>query len=249
MWSQASSCEANVFDGFTVFVEQGCFEKHPRLLAQISGDMAEISRLLPEHALTLLRNKAAIWINDVLKYPDEEKESAGACCHWGTGWVVGNKGDHPAKGSCCEIYSAKQYIDWVASQPSIVLHELSHAYHCHRVSEVDSIIQNAYKAAMASGVYASGEYMGQAQAAKPYGATNANEFFAESSEAFWSSQRFRNDFFPYVHCELKSFDPIGYKMCEDVWGISGSEVISRAEFPSDWLHKMAKVPEQEPMTT
>lgn len=34
--------EANEFNGFTVFIEQGCFEKHPLLWAQITGDIDEI---------------------------------------------------------------------------------------------------------------------------------------------------------------------------------------------------------------
>ena len=53
------------------------------------------------------------------------------------------------------------------------------------------------------------------------------EYFAECSEAFWSSRyitrkqifrilsnfrRFRNDFYPFIHKELAFFDPTGYEM-------------------------------------
>ena len=76
-----------------------------------------------------------------------------------------------------------------------------------------------------SGRYDQGEYMttaihptstwdssGAGASSKPYGASNAMEFFAETCEAFFSSRRFRNDFFPYVHAELRTFDPVAYKV-------------------------------------
>merc|ERR1711920_450234 len=87
--------------------------------------------------------------------------------------------------------------------------------------------------------------MGKPQGEKPYGAVNHMEFFAESSEAFFSSRRFRNDYFPYVHAELKGFDPIAYKMCEDCWGIEGKEMPSRGEIPDSWLSFLTKVDKAE----
>mmetsp|Transcript_68959 Transcript_68959/g.174251 ORF Transcript_68959/g.174251 Transcript_68959/m.174251 type:complete len:172 (-) Transcript_68959:77-592(-) len=98
---------------------------------------------------------------------------------------------------------------------------------------------------MASGIYAAGEYMGRSQDEKPYGAVDYKEFFAESSEAFFSSRRFRNDYFPYVHAELKGFDPIAYQMCQEAWGIRGEDMQSRAEFPEKWLCDLSKIREDE----
>ncbi|CAL1152904.1 unnamed protein product [Cladocopium goreaui] len=51
-----------------------------------------------------------------------------------------------------------------------------------------------------------------------YAATNHKEYFAECSEAYFSTKRFRNDYFPYIHEELKAYDPVGYAMCEKIWG-------------------------------
>ena len=43
-----------------------------------------------------------------------------------------------------------------------------------------------------------------------YGNQNEKEYLAETAEAFFTSKRFRNDYFPFIHSELKSFDPDGY---------------------------------------
>lgn len=234
------------FKGFTVFIADGCMENCPELQEQLSGDLAEITRLLPEAALEVLRENAAIWIDDELRYDEGDAPRSGAVTHWGPGWVNGVQGDHAGKGGCVEVYQAKEYVVWVKDQPSELLHELTHAYHFHRQAEIDSIIKEAYDKAMATGIYDNEERGGVVtEGKKPYSATNHAEYFAESSEAFWSSRRFRNDFFPYLHCELRGFDPIAYEMCETCWGIKGDEVPSRGEIPDDWLNKLAKVSEDD----
>jgi Mlc titration factor MtfA (ptsG expression regulator) len=52
---------------------------------------------------------------------------------------------------------------------------------------------------------------------KAYAATNHIEYLAEISEAYFSSKRFRNDYFPIVRRQLKSFDIDGYKLVEQVF--------------------------------
>eukprot|EP00927_Polykrikos_kofoidii_P078484 TRINITY_DN75304_c0_g1_i1.p1 TRINITY_DN75304_c0_g1~~TRINITY_DN75304_c0_g1_i1.p1 ORF type:complete len:538 (+),score=81.55 TRINITY_DN75304_c0_g1_i1:35-1615(+) len=230
------------YGGFTFFIEDGCLEKHEALHGQITGDVEEITRVLPQDAIALLKAETCVWINDVLQYPSKDSPQFGAYCHWGAQWLQ-SMGDLAEKGSCVEICQASHYINWVRDQPALLLHELSHAYHCIRQAQVDEIIKHAYEEAMASGKYETEEMCGHAGSSKPYCAGNPAEFFAESSEAFFSSQRFRNDYFPYVHSELKGFDDVAYKMCEDVWGIKGDDLPSRMEVPRDWLERLAKVDE------
>jgi hypothetical protein len=183
---------------FKVFIERGCQDKFPDLLEELNKDFAEVCRLLPEKALGLLRAKTAVWINDVLKYPGADKPEVGAWCHWGPGFPV-SRGDLAEKGGCVEVCQVEHYMLWRSSQPALLLHELTHAFHCHNRAEIGDIIDDAYKRAMASGLYDTSERMGRSSNSKPYGATNSAEFFAESSEAFFSSKRFRNDYFPYIH--------------------------------------------------
>lgn len=54
---------------------------------------------------------------------------------------------------------------------------------------------------------------------KHYAKTNPHEYFAESVEAFFSSNKFRNDMYPFVHSELREFDRDGYDMVAKVFEI------------------------------
>ena len=241
-----------LFGGWlVVFLERGVAEKYDArgLRDMLELDAAEMRRVLPATAIDLLSTHVALWINDSFRYGVQDER--GMCCHWSANWLVPN-GNMAEKEGCVECYRAADFLDWHATQPAMLLHELCHAYHKWAGERVDRIITEAYDECMASGRYDRGEYMtnaipddatwtGAAPSAKPYAATNKCEFFAETCEAFFSSRRFRNDFFPYVHSELRGFDPIAYRMVEDAFGIRGDELATRAEFPEDWGRRFAKV--------
>jgi len=57
---------------------------------------------------------------------------------------------------------------------------------------------------------------------KAYATTNHAEYFAEVTEAFFSSNRFRNDWYPFTNSELKQFDPDGYNLCVQVYRTYGA---------------------------
>lgn len=228
---------------FRVFVEKGCVEMLPAALELLCQDIAEICRLLPGHALSLLQEKAGVWVNESLCYPVETDYKQSVCCaHWDGTWPQ-KHGDLFEKGGCVEVFKLEEYLDAVDVQPAVLLHELAHSYHAHRMLEVDGVIRAAYNKAERQGIFGRCEYMGRIKDEKPYSATNHMEYFAETSEAFFSSQRFRNDFFPYVHTELRASDPIGYRMCIEVWGVSAEEMPCRVEIPRSWqpLAKVKKV--------
>jgi len=247
--------------GMQLFVEDGCFEKHPLMQELLVNDLAEMKRILPRKVWAILTQLSALWINDTLQYLNGEKPQCGLWCHMGLFMTTNGRGDTPLKARCVEICRAQDYCDWHTGQPAMLLHEFAHAFHAlspgphgfFEGSENDQIIAQAYDAAMASGKYDSGERFGNTQGtlgyeelgSKPYAAANRFEYFAECSEAFWSSRRFHNDYFPYVHAELKGFDPIGYGMCEKVWGVEGNKVKSRVEVPVGWLDAYAKVREED----
>jgi len=237
-------------EGFVFFVERGTMDCCEQLLSVIASDMAEVVRVLPVAAVELLRQKTAVWVNNTFKYGHEERPSRGMCCHWSAEWLVPN-GNIAEKEGCVECYAAQDWIDWRSTQPAMLLHELCHAFHMHSPSSVDAVISEAYQRCMASGRYDRGEYMCDAipatsewcgtSGSKPYCAINKSEFFAESCEAFFSSSQFRNDFFPYVHAELKGFDPVAYNMVEKAFGVRGDDLPTRLEFPADWAGRFAKV--------
>ena len=50
---------------------------------------------------------------------------------------------------------------------------------------------------------------------RAYALTNAQEFFAEATEAFFA----RNDFFPYTRAELEALDPETGALLAKLWGV------------------------------
>ena len=56
---------------------------------------------------------------------------------------------------------------------------------------------------------------GNTQIDRAYALTNPAEYFAETSEAFFST----NDFFPFVRKELERIDPHGCAMLARLWGV------------------------------
>jgi hypothetical protein len=76
-------------------------------------------------------------------------------------------------------------------------------------------IKAAYKAAKESGKYEKVLYF-NGQSKKHYAMNNDQEYFAESTEAFFGT----NDFYPFVRPELKEFDPQMYGVVKRVWGVT-----------------------------
>jgi len=58
---------------------------------------------------------------------------------------------------------------------------------------------------------------------KHYGKTNKTEYFAECTEAFFSSDFFRNDMYPFYRHQLKEFDRDGFDMVAKVFGIDNPD--------------------------
>lgn len=124
------------------------------------------------------------------------------------------------------------------------------AYNCHvdplqgswnevYISPTDQVILTAYSASLP--LYSnSSERIGCYAPEPHYAATNHKEFFAECSEAYFSTVRFRNDYFPYIHSELKGYDPIAYAMCEAVWGPRNEDGIEARYLDELWPHCIAE---------
>ncbi len=90
------------------------------------------------------------------------------------------------------------------------------------VSRTDQVILKAYRSSLP--LYTGFcERIGRYASEPHYAATHHKEYFAECSEAYFSTERFRNDYFPYIHEELKAYDPVGYAMCEWFWGPRSGE--------------------------
>jgi hypothetical protein len=128
--------------------------------------------------------------------------------------------------------------------PNFALHELAHAYH-HRVLPQgfgNPDIKAAYEKAKAGGKYDRVERQdseGRKRMDRAYALTTPQEYFAETTEAYFS----RNDFFPYVKEQLQPHDPEMFALLGKLWGVAakpdGAKPRSAAGRPPNILFILA----------
>ena len=57
------------------------------------------------------------------------------------------------------------------------------------------------------------------------------EYFAESSESFFTSDRFFNDYYPFINAELKTFDPTAWNLVADVFDVDSEKYLAEYKTP------------------
>jgi hypothetical protein len=196
-------------EGWKVYVHNRLLEGEKKALGDealklLAVHLYEVSRMVPRPALDRLR-EVRIWLE-----ADNPKVKC-ACYHPSRGWLEKN-GFNPEKAKCVEIGNPAAFLDWTRHQPAMVLHELAHAYH-HQVLGYDQPdIKAAYKKAMDAKSYESVLFNRGAKR-KAYATTSDQEYFAELSEAYFST----NDFYPFVRPEVKEHDPTMLEVLKKVW--------------------------------
>ncbi len=195
--------------GFTVLINPQVL-KHKQdaqeMRKELRSQLAKIARVVPANPLSALK-RVRIWV-------EWEKQPRGAAAfHPSAVWLAQN-GYNPEKAGDVELSNTRNFIQWSRTdQPWMVLHELSHAYHYTVLGEYHPGIQAAYQHAVERKLYAAVAYIHGGKQ-KAYALTNATEYFAELSEAFFG----QNDFYPFTRAELKQYDPVGYQLMESTWG-------------------------------
>jgi hypothetical protein len=169
---------------------------------QLEKDLSQVEQLIPAKHLRKLK-KVKIWISF--------NTQAGAAYHPSEQWLREN-GRNPKMAKGIEIQNAQNYLDWLKSQPMIILHELSHAYHHQVLGYNNKAILVAFNKAKKEGLYDSVEYIAGGKK-RAYAMSNEKEYFAELTEAYFG----KNDFFPFTKKELKTHDPIGYELINKSW--------------------------------
>jgi len=198
-----------VVEQFTVLVSPSA-DASPKLLKPsldlLAFRLRQVKQEVPETAFKELK-KIRFWIevNDL---------KTTAAYHPDAGWLKEN-GYNTDMAHGIEIGNLKNFLAWQHIQPSMVLHELAHSYHFLVVGGDDPSIKTAYEHAVDGHQYDSVNFVTGGKR-KAYALTNQYEYFAECTEAYFG----RNDFYPYLRSELKSFDPEGYAAVEKAWGIA-----------------------------
>ena len=203
-------------EGWTVYVGEALLKTEAAAtetaLALLQRQLAEIVRVVPAGAVSKLR-EVPLWISP--EYPGVPPRAE---YHPDAGWLR-EHGRNPAMAKSVEFTNVRIFEKETKRMPNFTLHELAHAYHDRVLDFEQPDIIAAYERAKAAKSYNNVERTwGDGRPnrrERAYAMTNPKEYFAESTEAFFS----RNDFFPFVRGELHTHDPHMKQVLDRVWGI------------------------------
>jgi hypothetical protein len=194
-------------EGWTVHVARGLRDeaRGPAALELLRVKLFDITRAVPAAPLARLR-EVPIWLSIA------DDVAPCACYHPSADWLK-EHGHDPAKAKGVEICNLENFLGWTHEQPSMVLHELTHAYHDRVLGYGEARVAAAFERAKSSGLYDSVlRYTGAKE--RHYALTNSQEFLAEMTESWFGT----NDFWPFVRAELETADPETAKLLRDIWG-------------------------------
>lgn len=175
-------------------------------LRLLSNKLYELKLVLPADKVEKLID-VPIWL-------DFEHPLTSMQYHPAAAWLR-DHGYDPAMEKGVHIPRAQGLIDEIRKnrQPSVVLHELAHAFHDRELGFDYELIRQAYDQAVESKRYES-ILLIDGHDTRHYALTNHKEYFAEMTESFFGT----NDFYPFVRAELKQYDPRTYETLSKVWG-------------------------------
>lgn len=203
--------ESRTVEGWTVHVGRPLLNEQAALgrdaLRLLEVKLYDITRVVPAKACAELR-KVPIY----LCMQEGTKGAGGAEYHPSAEWLKKN-GYNPDKAKAVEIGDAARFLKFSIPQPSVLLHELSHAYHDRVLGFEHPGIQAAYAAAVEGKKYESVLHINGSKK-RHYALTDHKEYFAESCEAWFGT----NDFYPFVRAELQEVDPQICEVLAEVWG-------------------------------
>ena len=199
---------AQKIEGWTVYVHHRLLNEKKELcektLELLRVRLHQTNLALPKRALERL-HQVRFWVEA------ESKQVLGMCYHPSAEWLKAH-GINPEKAKGIEIGTPANFLAWSQVQPSMVIHELSHAYH-HQVLGYDQPdIRAAYKRAVESKSYESVLFY-DGRKRRAYALNNDQEYFAELSEAYFGT----NDFYPFVRPEVKEHDPMMFDILKKLW--------------------------------
>jgi len=205
---------SEMIEGWTVLVNKSFRRSDEQLsgdtLALLRQQLYLIGRNVPPRAVDKLR-QIKIWVEEA------EPHHPCMCYHPDPAWLREHD-MNPDKARSVELANARNFLSWTHEQPWMVFHELAHGYH-HQF--LDGGFENAELRAAFERVLQAKSYESvlhiNGRRDRHYALTNPQEYFAESSEAYFGT----NDFYPFVRSELKEVDPDGFDVLQEVWGGDG----------------------------
>lgn len=211
-----SKREIRMIAGWSVHISRDLLARDgaatAKALELLTVQLEEIIRVVPKAAVVELQ-KVPLYFS-----PEYPGIASSAEFHPDAGWLSDN-GRDPVMGKGVEFTNITDFEADTRRMPNFALHELAHAYHNRYLPEGfdNPEIKAAYQSAVAGGKYEQVERQdseGNKRMDRAYAMTDPMEYFAETTEAFFT----RNDFYPYTKEELKVQDPAMLELLEKLWG-------------------------------
>lgn len=211
-----SNHQVKSIQGWTLFVNDQLLKDEPEstklALELLEKQLQEIVRVVPAGAVAEL-HRVPLWFS-----PEYPKISPRAEYHPGAGWLRDN-GRDPAMEKAVEFTNIRIFQREINRMPNFALHELAHAYHDRVLPQGfgNRAIKTAFENAKQKGLYEQVEQRfgdGRSAVVRAYAMSSPMEYFAESSEAYFST----NDFYPFTRDQLKRHDPDMFTLLKTLWG-------------------------------
>lgn len=205
-----SAYSAELIEEFRVLFHPDVFANQidGKVRQELARQLVEIRKSLPEKPYQALK-QVPIWVEW------NNKPNGGAEFHPSAEWLKANN-YNPEKRGAIEISNCRNFLDWSRrTQPSMMLHELAHAYHFLVIGGNDAGIRETYRQAVDRHLYDEVAFVTGGRR-KAYAITNDKEYFAELTEAYFG----KNDFFPFVRSDLEAYDPVGYRLIQSKWNMA-----------------------------
>lgn len=202
--------------GWELRVNRELYDKMPqkteKAIELLTRQLKEVEKVVPKAAVAKLK-LVTLWFS-----PEYPGSVAGAAYHPSVEWLRQNN-RNPDMAKSVEFTNIRIFEAETRRMPNFALHELAHAYHDRFLPDGfgNKEIAARYEVAKASGAYDKVDRRdseGRVTKDKAYAMTNPMEYFAETSEAFFST----NDFYPFVKSELKNHDPNMHSLLGKLWG-------------------------------
>ena len=187
-----------------------------KALELLQGQLDEIVRVVPKPAVAELQ-KVSLWVSP--EYPGVKPTAE---YHPDAGWLR-EHGRPVAMAKSVEFTNVRMFEAETKRMPNFTLHELAHAYHDRVLGFENAEIAAVYEKTKAAKTYDAVErWLGPGRPKtkeRAYAMTNAKEYFAETTEAFFS----RNDFFPFTRDELAKHDPEMLVLLKRLWCVPSAD--------------------------
>ena len=209
---QADGYQSKNVIGWTVLVSKKLLHDKPgktkHALALLESQLQGVEKVLPATAFERLKS-VPIWMSPT--YPNARPTGE---YHPSQRWLIQNK-RNPKLAKCIEFTNIDVFEKEIKRMPMMVLHELAHAYHDQVLGFDNKQIEKEFNRAVDEGTYNSVFRPISNRNEKAYAISNAREYFAETSEAYFG----QNDFYPLTNDQLKRHDPNMHKLLGVLWGV------------------------------